>query len=118
MKGGEGPSASEARLDSSGPARYPLIETAARNALDLDLAELFLHRLHLRLQLCRLLHHAEKISHQRIPCASLLIVAVGSLGRVVTASIGIRRLGGKLAHLDDLGAGKSRQHLLYPRVGF
>ena len=39
-------------------------ETAARDALDLDVAELFLHRLHLRLQLRRLFHHAEKISHQ------------------------------------------------------
>src|SRR6202163_4328435 len=39
-------------------------ETAAGDALDLDVAELFLHRLHLRLQLCRLLHHAEKISHE------------------------------------------------------
>src|ERR1700716_936724 len=39
-------------------------EAAARNTLDLDLAEFFLHRLHLRLQLRRLLHHAEKISHE------------------------------------------------------
>src|ERR1700738_3063635 len=38
---------------------------AARNALDLDLGEFVLHRLHLRLQLRRLLHHAEKISHER-----------------------------------------------------
>src|SRR6185312_5014866 len=40
-------------------------QTAAGNALDLDLAEFVLHRLHLRLQLRRLLHHAEKISHRR-----------------------------------------------------
>src|ERR1700733_2687647 len=39
-------------------------EAATRNTLDLDMAEFFLHRLHLRLQLRRLLHHAEKISHQ------------------------------------------------------
>jgi hypothetical protein len=31
------------------------------------MAELFLHRLHLRLQLGRLLHHAEKVSHGRFP---------------------------------------------------
>src|SRR5258708_3090556 len=92
-------------------------KAAARNALDLDLAEFFLHRLHLRLQLCRLLHHAEKVSHEPVPYVSLLIVAIGDLGSVITASIGFRRLGGKLAHLDDLGAGKSRQHLLHPRIG-
>jgi hypothetical protein len=28
------------------------------------MAKLFLHRLHLRLQLRRLFHHAEKISHR------------------------------------------------------
>src|SRR5581483_1223532 len=33
------------------------------------------------------------------------------------AGIGLRRLGGKLAHLDHLGAGKARQHLLHARVG-
>src|ERR1700738_3279768 len=38
-------------------------ETAARDALNLDMTELFLHLLHLRLQLRCLLHHAEKISH-------------------------------------------------------
>src|SRR3954453_7461596 len=42
-------------------------QPAARDALDLDLAEFFLHRLHLRLQLRGLLHHAEKISHERYP---------------------------------------------------
>jgi hypothetical protein len=31
------------------------------------MAELFLHRLHLRLQLCRLFHHAEKVSHEPFP---------------------------------------------------
>src|SRR5260370_36652743 len=35
----------------------------------------------------------------------------------VTASIGFRRLGGKLAYLDHLGAGKPRQHFLHPRIG-
>src|ERR1700733_7155943 len=39
-------------------------EAAARDTLDLDVSEFFLHRLHLGLQLRRLLHHAEKISHQ------------------------------------------------------
>jgi hypothetical protein len=32
------------------------------------MAEFFLHRLHLRLQLRRLLHHAEKISHENFLC--------------------------------------------------
>ena len=49
---------------------------------------------------------------------SLSIVAVDVSARVFTVSIGFRRLGGKLAHFDDLGAGKSRQHLLHPRIGF
>src|SRR4030088_886788 len=53
-----------------------------------------------------------------LPCLLLLIVAVATLGRVFTASIGFRRLGGKLAHLDHLGAGKSRQHFLHPWIGF
>src|ERR1700722_7032134 len=39
-------------------------EAPPRDAFHLDVAEFFLHRLHLRLQLRRLLHHAEKISHQ------------------------------------------------------
>src|SRR6478609_8522395 len=38
-------------------------QAAAGNALDFYIAEFFLHRLHLRLQLRRLFHHAEKISH-------------------------------------------------------
>src|SRR5450756_2202583 len=37
---------------------------AAGDALHLDVAEFFLHRLHFRLQLRRLFHHAEKISHE------------------------------------------------------
>src|SRR5665647_725687 len=57
-------------------------QAAAGNALDLDMAELFLHRLHLRLQLRRLLHHAEKISHERfLVCryrSSLSGVSAGS----------------------------------------
>jgi hypothetical protein len=40
---------------------------AAGNALDLDIAEFFLHLLHLGLQLGGLLHHAEKISHRCFP---------------------------------------------------
>src|ERR1700681_857268 len=64
-------------------------ETAARDALDLDMAEFFLHRLHLRLQLRRLLHHAEKISHQ--PFLLLLVVAAGALSEVFTTSMGFRR---------------------------
>src|ERR1700754_4018359 len=43
-------------------------EAAARHALDLDVVELFLHGLHLRLQLRCLLHHAEKISHESFLC--------------------------------------------------
>jgi hypothetical protein len=39
-------------------------QPAARDALDLDVAKLFLHRLHLRLQLRRLFHHAKKVSHE------------------------------------------------------
>src|SRR6266481_3693152 len=50
-------------------------EPAAGNALDLDIAELFLHRLHLGLQLRRLFHHAEKISHSCV----LLDIAQSSL---------------------------------------
>src|SRR6266851_3072948 len=68
--------------------------------------------------LVRLHHHAEKISHQPFLLRLLLIVAVRILGRIFTASIGFRRLGGKLAYLDNLGAGKSRQHLLHPGIGF
>ena len=53
-------------------------QPAAGNALDLDIAEFFLHRLHLGLQLRRLLHHAEKISHRRSSCESVdIVVAVG-----------------------------------------
>src|ERR1700732_2962169 len=48
----------------------------------------------------------------------LLVVAVGALSEVFTTSMGFRRLGGKLAHLDHLGTWKSRQHLLHPRIGF
>src|SRR6185312_1178601 len=69
-------------------------EATARNSLDLDMAEFFLHRLHFRLQLRRLLHHAEKISHQSCLLGSLWVVAVGNLGRIFTGSIGFRRLGG------------------------
>src|SRR6202021_3201154 len=47
----------------------------------------------------------------------LLFVAVGTLGGVFNASIGLRRLGGKLAHLDNPGAGKARQHLFHARIG-
>src|SRR5262245_41547452 len=43
-------------------------QAAAGDALDLDVAEFLLHRLHLGLQLLRLLHHAEKIDHR---CLSL-----------------------------------------------
>src|SRR3954454_20632123 len=43
-------------------------ETAAGNAFDLYVGELLLHLLHLGLQLRRLLHHAEEISHG---CSSL-----------------------------------------------
>src|SRR4029077_9313193 len=69
-------------------------QAAAGNALDFDMAELFLHRLHLGLQLRRLLHHAEKISHlvflavfvavfvARVLWRSI-IVAVGTFGRVI-----------------------------------
>src|SRR3984885_11824897 len=55
-------------------------EAAARDAFDLDVAEFFLHRLHLRLQLRRLLHHAEKISHACFLCyrSSLSMASVGS----------------------------------------
>src|ERR1700675_1075513 len=59
-------------------------QSAAGNALDLDIAELFLHRLHLGLQLRRLLHHAEKISH-RIFLACLL-VAQSSLSELSAGS--------------------------------
>jgi len=41
-------------------------QAAAREALDLDMTEFLLHRLHLRLQLRRLLHHAEKIGHRSV----------------------------------------------------
>src|SRR6202140_1408354 len=54
------------------------------NALDLDVAELFLHCLHLGLQLRRLLHHAEKISH-RIFLACFL-VAQSSLSELSAGS--------------------------------
>src|SRR5260221_10343874 len=76
-------------------------QPAAGNALDIDIAELFLHRLHLGLQLRRLLHHAEKISHlyflAYFPCVLPFgyrsIVAVGTLGGVfITDRIGFRRL--------------------------
>src|SRR5438105_10013796 len=93
-------------------------KAATRNTLDLYAAEFFLHRLHLRVQLCRLFHHAEKVSHERFLVYLLLIVAIVELGRVFTASNGFRRLGGKLAHLDHPGSGKARQHLLDPRIGF
>src|SRR3954454_8946480 len=87
--------------------------TAAGNALDFDTAELFLHRLHLGLQLLRLLHHAEKISHSCCPLTfRSVVVAVGTLAWVFTNRIGFRRLGGKLAHLDNLGAGKPCHHFL------
>ena len=46
-----------------------------------------------------------------------IIIAVGALGGVFLDNIGFRRLGGKPSHLDDLGAGKPRQHLLHTRVG-
>src|SRR6202048_1821798 len=48
----------------------------------------------------------------------LLCVPGGALSEVFTTSMGFRRLGGKLAHLDHLGTRKSRQHLLHPRIGF
>src|SRR5258705_12886012 len=47
-----------------------------------------------------------------------IVVAVGTLAWIFADSIGFRRLGGKLAHLDDLGAGKPRQHFLHTRIGF
>src|SRR5947199_3465983 len=46
------------------------------------------------------------------------LIVAGRFARVVTASIGFRRLGGKLAHLDHLGAGKPRQHFPDARIGF
>ncbi len=42
-------------------------QASAGDALDLDIAELLLHLLHLGLQLRCLLHHAEKISHACVP---------------------------------------------------
>src|SRR4051794_22853091 len=47
-----------------------------------------------------------------------IVVAVGSLAGVLADRIGLRRLGGKLAHFDHLGAGKPRQHFLHARIGF
>src|SRR3954468_11179061 len=48
-------------------------QAAARYALDLDAVELFLHGLHLGLQLRRLFHHAEEISHESFLSRSLFL---------------------------------------------
>ena len=51
---------------------------AARGALDRDLVELGLHLLHLRLQLRRLLHQPEEISHRSpVIVAGAVVVGIG-----------------------------------------
>src|SRR5947209_10931267 len=48
----------------------------------------------------------------------LEIVVVGIFSAVFADNIGFRRLGGKLAYFDHLGAGEKCHHLLHARIGF
>src|ERR1700744_5697746 len=58
--------------------------------------------------------------------SSPLEIVVGIIRRLfgeavvaeAAACVGFRRLGGKLAHLDHLGAGEACQHFLHTRIGF